>query len=132
MLPANFIRDSTLSVFPAQGMIAINAESRIRASLVSIGTFFAAIGVTLTFVIDYDHLGTAILGRTFGIGTLVTVVPFAFMLGASDISGSSEQKEQGLRYKEKAERFKERYKISIAPTINMREPGGGLFMRLGF
>ena len=31
-------------------------------------------------------------------------------------------------YKEKAER----YKLRVAPSINLREPGGGLFMQLGF
>ncbi len=99
---------------------------------VAVGVFFAALGVTLTFVVDYDYLGTAILGRTFGIGTLLTVVPFTFGLGVSDISGSSAQKEQGKRYKEKAERYKDRYKISVAPAINLREPGGGLLVQLGF
>ncbi|OWU99546.1 hypothetical protein [Fibrobacter sp. UWR2] len=99
---------------------------------VAMGVFFAALGLTLTFVVDYDYLGTAILGRTFGIGTLLTVVPFTFGLGVSDISGSSEQREMGKRYMEKAERYKDRYKISIAPAINLQEPGGGLFLQLGF
>jgi hypothetical protein len=26
----------------------------------------------------------------------------------------------------------ERYKLSVTPAINLREPGGGLFMQLGF
>ncbi|MCR5378117.1 MAG: hypothetical protein K6E57_04045 [Fibrobacter sp.] len=82
----------------------------------------------MTFIVDYDHLGTAIAGRTFGIGTLLTVVPFTFELGVSDISGSSEQREMGKRYMEKAER----YKISIAPAINLREPDGGLLLHVGF
>lgn len=51
---------------------------------------------------------------------------------SADISGSSAQKEQGKRYKEKAEQYKDRYKISVAPAINLREPGGGLLVQLGF
>ena len=81
----------------------------------------------VALAVDYDHLGTAIAGRTFGIGTLLTVVPFTFGLGVSDISGSSEQREMGKRYMEKAER----YKIGIAPAINLREPGGGLLLHVG-
>lgn len=99
---------------------------------IALGVAFAALGVTLTFVIDYDYMGTAILGRTLGIGTLLTVVPFAFTWGVSDISGSSAQKELGKRYMEKAEQYKDRYKISVAPAINLREPGGGLLVQLGF
>lgn len=99
---------------------------------IGIGTIFAALAVTLTFIVDYDHLGTAIAGRALGIASLLTIVPVAFSLGTSDISGSSEQRAQGKRYKEKAERYKERYKLSIAPAINLQEPGGGLFMQLGF
>ena len=63
--------------------------------LVGLSAAFAALGVTLTFIVDYDHLGTAILGRTFGIASLLTLVPVTFSWGVSDISGSSEQKEQG-------------------------------------
>ena len=33
----------------------------------------------------------------------------------------------GKRYMEKAER----YKIGIAPAINLREPGGGLLLHVG-
>ena len=33
---------------------------------------------------------------------------------------------------EKAEQYKDRYKISVAPAINLREPGGGLLVQLGF
>jgi hypothetical protein len=96
--------------------------------LVGISAAFAALGVVLTFVVDYDHLGTAILGRTFGIASMLTLVPVTFSWGVSDISGSSEQKEQGLRYKEKADL----YKLRVAPAINLREPGGGLLLQLGF
>ena len=99
---------------------------------IALGVVSAAVGVTLTFIVDYDHLGTAIAGRTVGIATLLTLVPVTFSLGASDISGSSAQKEQGKRYKEKAERYKDWYKISVAPAINLREPGGGLLMQVGF
>ena len=99
---------------------------------IGIAVIAAAVGATLTFVVDYDHLGTAIAGRTIGIAALVTLVPVAFVWGTSDISGSSAQKEQGKRYMEKAERYKERYKIRVAPAINLREPGGGLFLQLGF
>ncbi len=95
--------------------------------LVGLSAVFAALGVTLTFVVDYDHLGTAIAGRIFGIGTLVTLVPVTFMWGVSDFSGSSEQKEQGQRYLDKAER----YKLRVTPAINLREPGGGLFVQFG-
>ena len=35
--------------------------------LIGVAAVSAALGVTLTFVVDYEHLGTAILGRTFGI-----------------------------------------------------------------
>ena len=96
--------------------------------LVGLSAAFAALGVTLTFIVDYDPLGTAILVRTFGIASLLTLVLVTFSWGVSDISGSSEQKEQGQLYKEKAER----YKLRVAPSINLREPGGGLFMQLGF
>ncbi|SHJ32192.1 hypothetical protein SAMN05720471_1281 [Fibrobacter sp. UWP2] len=34
----------------------------------------------------------------------------------------------GKRYMEKAER----YKIGIAPAINLREPDGGLLLHVGF
>ena len=100
--------------------------------LIGVAAVFAALGVTLTFVVDYEHLGTAILGRTFGIASLLTLVPFSFTWGTSSISGSSKQKEQGERYMEKAEQYKDRYKISVAPAINLREPGGGLLVQLGF
>jgi hypothetical protein len=99
---------------------------------IALGVVSVAVGVTLTFIVDYDHLGTAIAGRTFGIATLLTLVPVTFSLGASDISGSSAQKEQGKRYMEKAEQYKDRYKISVAPAINLQEPGGGLLVQLGF
>ena len=99
---------------------------------IALGVVSVAVGVTLTFIVDYDHLGTAIAGRTFGIATLLTLVPVTFSLGASDISGSSAQKEQGKRYMEKAEQYKDRYKISVAPAINLREPGGGLLVQFGF
>ena len=59
---------------------------------------------------------------------MLTLVPVTFSWGVSDISGSSEQKEQGLRYKEKADL----YKLRVAPAINLREPGGGLLLQLGF
>ena len=100
--------------------------------LIGVAAVSAALGVTLTFVVDYEHLGTAILGRTFGIASLLTLVPFSFTWGTSSISGSSKQKEQGKRYMEKAEQYKDRYKISVAPAINLREPGGGLLVQLGF
>lgn len=96
--------------------------------LIGVAAVFAALGVTLTFVVDYEHLGTAILGRTFGIASLLTLVPVSFTWGTSGISGSSKQKEQGERYMEKAER----YKLSVTPAINLREPGGGLLVQLGF
>ena len=96
--------------------------------LIGVAAVFAALGVTLTFVVDYEHLGTAILGRTFGIASLLTLVPVSFTWGTSSISGSSKQKEQGERYMEKAER----YKLSVTPAINLREPGGGLLLQLGF
>ena len=106
------------------------ASKRFREGwqLIGIAAVFTALGVTLTFVVDYDNLGTAILGRTFGIASLLTLVPVSFTWGVSNISGSSQQKEQGERYIEKAER----YKLSVTPAINLREPGGGLLLQLGF
>ena len=121
-----------MRIFIAAGAIAASnthqEDIREGWQLVGLSAAFAALGVTLTFIVDYDHLGTAILGRTFGIASLLTLVPVTFSWGVSYISGSSEQKEQGQLYKEKAER----YKLRVAPSINLREPGGGLFMQLGF
>lgn len=95
--------------------------------LIGISAIFALLGAALTFGVDYDYLGTAIAGRTIGIGFLI-VSPFEFWLGSSAISNASRQKELGKRYKEKAER----YKLSVTPAINLQEPGGGLFLQLGF
>lgn len=60
-------------------------------------------------------------------GFFYALKPFAIFI-VSDISGSSEQREMGKRYMEKAER----YKIGIAPAINLREPDGGLLLHVGF
>lgn len=41
---------------------------------------------------------------------------------------SSKQRNLGKFYKKEAERFK----LNVAPMINFNEPGGGLFLQLGF
>ncbi|MBR4784532.1 MAG: hypothetical protein IK012_04675 [Fibrobacter sp.] len=147
VLDKDLPQDSLLSILygsaPSSDSVAIYegwanscAEYSSKQSIdgwkvIGAGVALATLGTVLTFFVDYDHLGTAIAGRTIGIGFLI-VSPFEFWLGSSAISNASRQKELGKRYKEKAERYKERYKLSIAPAINLQEPGGGLFMQLGF
>ena len=92
-----------------------------------LGGALTAFGTALTFFVDYDNLGTAIAGRTVGISFLF-VGPVALLAGVSEISAASRQKELGKRYKEKANR----YRLNIMPAINLREPGGGLLLQLGF
>lgn len=87
----------------------------------------AAIGTYLTFFHDYDYLGTAILGRTYGIMSLISVPTFIYA-AIHVFSRSSKQHDLGKFYKNESERFKFR----VSPTINFSEPGGGLFLQLGF
>ena len=87
----------------------------------------AAIGTYLTFFHDYDYLDTAILGRTYGIMSLICVPTFIYA-AILVFSRSSKQHDLGKFYKNESERFKFR----VSPTINFSEPGGGLFMQLGF
>ena len=88
---------------------------------------FAALGVYLTFLHDYDYVGTAALGRTFGVMSLICV-PMLVSMGISHFVQSSRQRDLGKFYKKEAERFK----LHISPTINFEEPGGGLLLQLGF
>lgn len=94
---------------------------------ISASVVFATLGIALTFLIDYDHLGTAIAGRSYGIGFLY-LSPFVFWMGSSQISSASKQKNLGKRYREKANQ----YRLNIMPSINLHEPGGGIMMHLGF
>ena len=84
-----------------------------------LGGALTAFGTALTFFVDYDNL--------VGISFLI-VGPVALLTGVSEISAASRQKELGKRYKEKANR----YRLNIMPAINLREPGGGLLLQLGF
>jgi hypothetical protein len=95
--------------------------------LIGISAIFALLGAALTFGVDYDYLGTAIAGRFFGIDFLI-LSPIVILAGVSEISAASRQKELGTRYKEKANR----YRLNIMPAINLREPGGGLLLQVGF
>ena len=95
--------------------------------LIGASVAFAALGTALTFLVDYDYLGTAIAGRSFGIGFLI-LSPFSFWVGSSEISNGSRQKDLGNRYREKANR----YRLNLMPAINLREPGGGLLLQMGF
>lgn len=88
---------------------------------------FALLGSALTFGIDYDHLGTAIAGRSFGIVFLI-ISPFAFLAGVDEIFAASEQRKLGNRYRENANR----YRLNLVPSINLQEPGGGLLLQVGF
>ena len=102
-----------------------NIKDGFASILADIG--FAALGVYLTFLHDYDYVGTAALGRTFGVMSLICVPMFVSM-GISHFVQSSRQRDLGKFYKKEAERFK----LHISPTINFEEPGGGLLLQLGF
>jgi len=70
----------------------------------SIGAVSTATGILL-YNHDYDYRATAALG--IGSGAILLV---------------------GAIYNEKAEKWK----LRVTPTINFNEPGGGLFLQLGF
>jgi len=88
---------------------------------------------------DYDNKGLMVLGRAGGAIWLITGAMAAFVgivaLGPSIvfsiIDGSSARSEE---YWEKYKYWDEKKKVNLrfAPMINFNEPGGGLFMQLGF
>lgn len=94
---------------------------------IPIGIVLGGLGTYLTFYVDYEHAGTAILGRTFGVWGLL-VAAYSIADGVFSAVISSKQRNLGKFYKKEAERFK----LNVAPMINFNEPGGGLFLQLGF
>ena len=102
-----------------------NIKDGFLSILTDIG--FAALGVYLTFLHDYDYVGTAVLGRTYGVMLLICV-PMVVSMGIHHFAQSSRQRDLGKFYKKESERFK----LHVSPTINFNEPGGGLMLQLGF
>lgn len=148
LLDENTSQDSLLSVLygnvPSPDSLAlydawadschtyVSKKSREGYETIAYGVGVTALGIFLTFFVDYNHLWTAILGRTFGIGTLATLTPLSFILASQSFYQSPKEIERGKklekRYRENADRFR----LRIAPSIDLREPGGGVFMQLGF
>ena len=94
---------------------------------IPIDIIFAAFGVYFTFLHNYDHVGTAVLGRTFGVISLLCV-PMLVSAGISHFSQSSKQRDLGKFYRKESERFS----ILVSPAINYQEPGGGVMLQVGF
>lgn len=90
------------------------------------------LGYYLTFR-DYDYIPTAILGRVPGVFLLVTGGLVAFcgaivLIPSILVSLFDESPHHADIYNKKYEKWK----LRIMPVINLREPGGGLLLQLGF
>lgn len=92
----------------------------------ALGVTSTALGVLLLLP-DYDHQMTNILGKTGGIIFIASGVGFLVASVISLVVPTAFQ-QQGDTYNKKAESWK----LRVTPAINFMEPGGGLFIQLGF
>ena len=82
---------------------------------------------------DYDYTVTTILGYTGGAVWLVTGALMAFasaimLIPSIAVSLTDDSPKRSEEYREKSKKWK----LRITPAINLREPGGGLLLQLGF
>ncbi|MCK9183521.1 MAG: hypothetical protein M0P13_11685 [Fibrobacteraceae bacterium] len=88
---------------------------------------YGLLGSYATFIHDYDYAATAVLGRTFGVTSLL-VTALGVSWGVSELITAHKQRNHAKDY----ESAVHRWKLRVTPAINFQKPGGGFFIQFRF